>query len=160
MEVLLLWLQNWGALAISVVSLVLAVISLIQSGHAQSIQNKVNQLELQIKQNELDRIKKEQDEAHSSCVEARVICMGSGKYRLKVWNSGNTTVSNVSASFPKGDGPMIIDSDKQPYDILEPNKSYEMCLIRYGGSASKFKIRTEWTDIDGERQSKIQMGDY
>lgn len=54
-----LFLENWGALLIAAISLLVAIISLFKSSKAQRIQNKVNELELKIKQNELDRIAKE-----------------------------------------------------------------------------------------------------
>ena len=153
------WLQNWGALSISIISLIIAVISLIQAGRAQSLQNKVNELELQIKQNEIDRIEKERAMAQNSCVEARVINMGNGKYRLKVWNSGNTTVTHVSASIEEANGPIILVDDKQPYDELEPKKNYELTLIVHMGTARKFHVITEWIDSEGCNQSKRQMAD-
>lgn len=63
MEVLINALQKavpfWGdlgALIIAAISLLVAVISLFKSSKAQRLQNKVNELELKIKQNELDRM--------------------------------------------------------------------------------------------------------
>ena len=63
MEVLISTLQkiatvikDWGALIIAGISLLVAIISLYKSSKAQCLQNKVNELELKIKQNELDRI--------------------------------------------------------------------------------------------------------
>ena len=44
-------ISDWGALVVSVISLLVAVISLIKSSNAQQLQNKVNELELKIKQN-------------------------------------------------------------------------------------------------------------
>ena len=87
-------IPDWGALFISGISLLVAIISLIKSSKAQRLQNKVNELELKIKQNELDRIAKEKEAESLACVEARFITVGKGKHRLKVWNSGNATVYN------------------------------------------------------------------
>lgn len=78
------FLEDWGALIIAAISLLVAVISLFKSSKAQRLQNKVNELELKIKQNELDRIAKEKEDAVLACVEARFITVGKGKHRLKV----------------------------------------------------------------------------
>jgi len=88
-----------------------------------------------------------------------MITIGTGKHRLKIWNSGNATAYNVVAKLEEGSNIMIMDSEKMPYDELEPNKNFELALITHGGSASKFKIITEWADAEGEQHSKAQMGD-
>lgn len=150
--------KEWGSLIVSVISLIIAIVSIIKSSKAQSLQNKVNELELQLKKNELERIEKEKEKAGLSCVEARVISMGAGKYRLKVWNSGNTTVTNVNASFEEENTPIILDSDMLPYDELGPNKSFELVITVFNGTLSKFHINTEWIDINGELCHKKQMG--
>lgn len=160
MKEIVCFTKEWGALIIAGISLLVAIISLLKSSKAQRLQNKVNELELKIKQNELDRIVKEKAEAGLACVEARFITVGKGKHRLKVWNSGNSTAFNVTARFEGDVGIMIMDQDKQPFEELEARKSYELVLIAHNGSASKFRIITEWTDANGERHTKTQMGDF
>lgn len=154
------FIKDWGALIIAGISLLVAIISLFKSSKAQRLQNKVNELELKIKENELERIAKEKENAELACVEARFITIGKGKHRLKVWNSGNATAYNVSARFDGNVGIMIIDQEKQPFEELEARKSYELILVTHTGSASKFRIITEWTDANGEKHSKTQMGDF
>lgn len=53
-----------------------------------------------------------------------------------------------------------MDQEKQPFEELEARKSYELVLITYSGSASKFRIITEWTDLSGNQHIKTQMGDF
>lgn len=53
-----------------------------------------------------------------------------------------------------------MDQEKQPFEELEARKSYELVLITHIGSASKFRIITEWTDANGEQHAKTQMGDF
>lgn len=153
------FIEDWGELLIALAALVVSIVAIVKSSKAQKLQNRINELEIQIKQYEVDKIKKEQDEASNSCVEARVVTMGAGKHRMKVWNSGNTTVYNVSASFDGNPGIMIMDRDKQPFEELEPGKNYELVLITYDGSTSKFRIITEWEDKEGIKRSRSQMGD-
>lgn len=160
LQEVVLFIKDWGALIIAGISLLIAVISLFKSSKAQRLQNKVNELELKIKENELERIVKEKEEAALACVEARFITIGKGKHRLKVWNSGNATAYNVSARFDGDVGILIMDQEKQPFEELEARKSYELILATHMGSASKFKIITEWTDASGKRHAKTQMGDF
>lgn len=158
MVAFLCFIEKWGALLVSAVSLLIAIISLIKASKAQSLQNKVNELEVKIKQYELEKIEAEKAEAALSCVEARVINVSKNKYKLKVWNSGNVKVYNVSAKFEK-DSQIILMDSKMPFDELEPKKSFEEYLIVHTGSARKFRITTSWEDADGNRQEKVQMGD-
>ena len=155
-----LFVEHWGSLIIAVISLLVAVISLFKSSKAQCLQNKVNELELEIKQNELDRIAKEKEAASLACVEARFITVGKGNHRLKVWNSGNASAYNVTARLDGDVGIMIMDREKQPFEELEARKSYELVLITYDGSASKSKIITEWTDAKGNHHTKTQISDF
>lgn len=154
-----LFIEDWGTLIIASISLLVAIISLIKSSKAQRLQNNVNELEFKIKKNELERIAKEKEAASLACVEARFITVGKGNHRLKVWNSGNATAYNVTARFDGDVGIIIMDREKQPFEELEARKSYELVLITHSGSASKFKIITEWADANGEPHTKMQMGD-
>lgn len=146
------------SLAISAVSLVFAAISFFMSINAQHLQNKVNELELRIKEFELAEIEKAEEEKKNSCVEARMVRISKGKYRLKVWNSGNTRVSNITAKIPQEYGVVLFD-DKMPYEFLEPQKGFEVVAVIHNGSSSKFLITTEWTDKNGVIQKREQMGD-
>lgn len=145
------------ALIISGISLLVAILSFGFSLPAQKLQNRINEMEIKLKEYELHQIESKNKKV--ACVEARVIKISSGKYHLKVWNSGNDTAFNVSAHFEDGANIMIGDHDKMPYEILSENKSFEMWLITHMGSANKFKIITEWEDSTGAKQSKEQMGD-
>lgn len=152
-------IPDWGALIVSGISLLVAIISLSKSSEAQRLQNRVNELELKIKQNELDRIAKEKEAESLACVEARFITVGKGQHRLKVWNSGNATAYNVTARFDGDVGIIILDDkEKQPFEELEARKSYELILVPCFESVSKFRIVTEWTDEKGKRYTKTQMG--
>ena len=43
---------------------------------------------------------------------------------------------------------------------IEELLPYELILITHNGSASKFRIITEWTDSNGKQHTKTQMGDF
>lgn len=149
--------MNVIAIVISAISLLLAIVSFVFSLPAQKLQNKINKLELQLKEYELNQIKNESKK--EACIQARVIKISSGKYRLKVWNSGNADAFDISVHFEEGTNIMIGDQEKIPFDVLEENKSFELWLIVHSGSARKFRIVTEWRDTEGNTHSKSQMGD-
>ena len=151
--------SNWGELSIAFISLVIAIVALVKSSKAEKLQTRINEMELKLKEYEVAKMEQEQKEATLACVEARVISIGQGKHRLKVWNSGNAPAYNVVARFDGNPQIIMFGDEKQPFDVLEANKNYEIALITHGGSASKFKIITEWVDKNGNHQSKTQMGD-
>ena len=148
-----------AALVISGVSLLLALVSFIVSIRAQHLQNRVNELELKIKEFELAERESAEAEKNKSCVEARMVRISKGKYRLKVWNSGNTSVYNVSATRPNEYGIMLYNDDKMPYEFLDPQKGFDIVSIVHMGSSSKFLVTTEWTDAAGIKQKKEQLCD-
>ena len=159
MESIILFLKDWAAIIIAAISIIIAMISLVKSSKAQGLQNKVNELELTIKRNQLEKIEAEKAAAEYSCVEARVVNVHGDKYKLKIWNSGNTTVYNVVATIPQEANIRLLN-EKMPFEELEPNKSFEEHLIVFlSGSANKFKITTSWEDKNGNKKEKVQMGD-
>lgn len=145
--------------AISIISLGVAIISLIKASRAQNIQNKVNELDLKIKAYELKKIENEKEQESKECVEARIIRVSSQKQKLKVWNSGNVTVYNVSASIDKEAQIIVFENDKMPFDELEPGKSFEVPVVTHFGSLRKFRIKTSWDNEKGEHHEKVMMGD-
>ena len=154
------FIQTWGAIIISALSLLVAIISIMKSSKAQKLQNKVNEIELKLKEYELDKVTKEKEAANSALVQARIIRMGKGNYRLKIWNSGGGTAHNVTAKFEDDPNIIVMDLDKLPFEELEPNKSFELILIVHFGSAHKAKVLTEWDNTDGFHNSKSQMVDF
>ena len=157
MEVIGMMFLSWGGFAVSIVSLVIAIISLVKSSKAQLLQNKLNEIELQIKRNELDKIEKEKADNSTACVEARIISLGTGKYKLKVWNSGFLIAYNIKVSFV-GDPEIIMFAEGLlPYDELDPKKSFEISLLVHFDSSQKARVLTEWEDKNGKQYSKEQM---
>jgi len=154
------FIQTWGAIIISALSLMVAIISIMKSSKTQKLQNKVNELELKLKEYELDKVTKEKEAANSALVQARIIRMGKGNYRLKIWNSGGGTAHNVTVKFEDDPNIIVMDLDKLPFEELEPNKNFELILIVYFGSARKAKVLTEWDNTDGSHHSKSQMVDF
>ena len=157
MEIISAFIEHWGALIIAAASLVIAVVSLVKSSKAQKTQNRINDLELKIKQYELERIQAEKSAESASCVEARIIKLAKDTYKLKVWNSGNTTVYEVAAEIDKDAKIIVCNSGLMPFEVLESKKSFDVNVIVHMGSARKFNITTTWKDASGEEKEKVQL---
>ena len=146
-----------AALVISGVSLVVAVISFILSTKSQYLQDKINEIELRLKEYELAEKEKEQEKA--PCVEARIINIIRNKYKIRIWNSGNSIAKNVNAFWDDLSSIVVLDKDKMPFEFLDPQKSFELTVFVYDDVPNKLCIITEWNNDNDERQSKMQWCD-
>lgn len=146
-----------AALAISGVSLIIAIVSFFVSTKSQRLQDQVNAIELKLKKLEL--AEKEEKKKKAPCIEARINHITKNNYRIKIWNSGNSIAKNIVASWDKGTEIIFCDNDKMPFEFLGPQKSFDLGFSVYDGSPSKIKITTRWEDEDGEGHSKTQWCD-
>ncbi len=144
-----------AALAISAVSLIVAIVSFIISTKSQHLQNRVNEIELKLKEYELE----EKEQHKAPCIEARINHITKGNYKIKIWNSGNAAAKNVTASWDKGSQIIFFDQEKMPFELLEPQKSFDLAISTFCGSPRKLCITTAWEDSDGEKQCKEQWCD-
>lgn len=149
--------MDFLAVIISGVSLVLSIISFLESKKSQNLQNKVNEIEYKLKEYEL--AEKEKQQQKTPCVEARIIHITKANYKIKVWNSGNASAKNVNVSWDKESGILFFDQEKLPFELLDPNKSFELAISSYPGASRKLCITTEWEGSNGEKQSKKQWCD-
>lgn len=120
------------------------------------VEEKLKEYELALKKHELEKIQAEKNEKKKANVEARIIKISKGSYRLKVWNSGNVIAYNVEVSIPK-EYDIIIMKDKMPFEYLEPGNSFEECVVIHMQSASKFKVISVWEDDKGNKFSNEQL---
>lgn len=143
-----------AAFIFSAISLTLAFISFFISIKAQHLQNKVNEMDLRLKQYELAEKEKQQESV--SRVEARIIHETKNKFKIKVWNSGNSIAKNIVASWENSEGIICFDKEKMPFEVLEPKKGFELVIDTYGNAPGKLQIKTEWETESGEKKEKIQ----
>lgn len=99
------------------------------------LQNKVNTIEIKLKEFELKE--KEEQQQKKACVEARVNHISQNKYKIKIWNSGNSIAKNVSASWNNTKGIILFDNDKMPFEFLEPQKGFDLSISTYNGAPRK-----------------------
>ena len=93
------------------------------------VEEKLREYELALKKHELEKIRAEENEEKKANIEARVIKISKGSYRLKVW----------------------------PFEYLEPGSNFEECVVIHGGSAPKFEIISTWEDEKENKYENIQL---
>lgn len=142
-----------ATLVISGISLFLAAISLIISIKSQNLQNKVNEIELKLKKYDLEEKEK------LACVETRIIHVIKNKFKIKVWNSGNSIAKNVTVLWDESTGIINFDREKLPFEVLESQKSFDLVISTYDNAPSKLKIKTQWENENGDKKEKIQWCD-
>lgn len=90
----------------------------------------------------------------SSKVEAHHVLAGTKNHRIRIANTGGTTVTNVTCEYDKDNAPYAFIQDKEPFERLEPGESFDETVIFACGSPSKFVIKTCWLGTDGKECSR------
>lgn len=150
LEIILRYVIPIGSFVISVIALKHSKDTMNVRVEFTEMQNKIEELNFQIKQNQLEKIKEEQNRVKKAKIEARVIHVSSGKYRLKVSNSGDADAYNVNVMIPE-EYQIIILNETMPFERLNVNKSFEEIVTIHLQSARKFKMILTWEDKDGNK---------
>ena len=138
------------------IAIAISIASFHESRKVNKVQLRLNEMEEQLKKYELEEKEKVREAANKSIVEARIYNVSKGKYKLKIWNSGQVEAYDVDFQVPDELKGMVF-KDKVPYEILESGKSFEEHIIRYMGMPSKLTIKTVWKDVNGELHEKEQI---
>lgn len=87
---------------------------------------------------------------------ANFVKVGTGKYRLKVFNKGKAPARNVHIEFVEGSETFIANdvASKFPLEMLEPQQGVELIAAVHMGTQSKHKIRFTWSDDAKEDNEK------
>jgi len=139
-----------------IVALGLSILSYRDSRKANRVQERLNEVEEKLKKYELEEKEKEREEATKACVEARIMEISRGNYRMKFWNSGKATAYNIDFEIEveyRG----FVRRDIVPFEFLEPGKSFEERVIVHDGTPNKFKVTIIWKDMQGNPYSKEQI---
>lgn len=148
-----------------IAAVLVSVIALIKSNKCTQVQVKLSEMEqklqeydLALKKYELEKIEREVNREKKACVEARIIKISQGKYKLKVWNSGDVTAYNIDVEIPS-EYNIILMKDKMPFEYLEPGNGFEEHVVVHQQSSRKFKIICKWEDKNGEQHFNEQIRD-
>ncbi|MBS5734262.1 MAG: hypothetical protein KHW87_06130 [Clostridiales bacterium] len=146
--------MKWIFSTFSAILTILSTIPSIFSIKDRKHQNKVEEIEEKLKKHELAQIEKE------ACVEARIIRVNNYKFKIKIWNSGKIIAKNVQVMLEvRKENISFPDSEKLPFEELEPGKSFELEFSIYEYVPRKLQIKTEWEDENGNKKEKIQWCD-
>lgn len=162
MEIIELWLKfkeffvDLVQYGFPTIALIISIFSFRDSRKAGKVQDRLNEVEEKLKKYELEEKEKEREESNKSNIEARVVRISKGNYKLKIWNSGKATAYNVDFNIPEEYKTMIW-RDKVPYEFLESGKSFEEIVLVHGGTPDKFKVITTWNNKHGDKNSKEQI---
>lgn len=150
LEIILRYVIPIGSFVISVIALKHSNDTVNVKVEVTELRKMIEELDFQIKQNQLEKIREEQNRVKRAKIEARIIKISSGKYRLKVWNSGDAGAYNVNVMIPEK-YQIIIYNETMPFERLNVNKSFEEIVIIHSQSARKFKMILTWEDKDGNK---------
>lgn len=169
MDVQLMWqnakevikdLVNYG---LPLAAFIVSIVSLKRSNKSQEVKIKLSAVETQLQKYELElkkymlkEIAEEEDKKDQACVEARLIHIAAGKYKLKIWNSGKATAYKVDFDVLEKDS-LVISKTKEPYEFLDSGKNFEETAFIHLSSSPKFKITTRWEDSSGKQFSKENL---
>ena len=145
-------------IVISALSLAVSAISFVMN-YRLNKRDKVRseqlaEMQLRIQEFQLRKEEEADEKRRSSKVEARHVLVGLKNHRIRISNTGGTTVTNVTCKFNEENGPYALMQDKEPYERLEPGESFEESILLVAGSPSKFVITTQWTGFDGKDHSR------
>lgn len=138
------------------IAIILSIISFCDSRKANKLKDRLTLVEKTLKEYELEEKENERLEKTKACVEARIVRISKGNYKLKVWNSGKATAYNVDFQLPEECNGMVIRSIV-PFEFLESGKSFEEIFLVSFQTPSKLIIITTWVDEHGNPYLKEQM---
>lgn len=139
---------------VPIIAALLSIWALFDSKKTNTLQNRVNTLEEKIKEYELEKIKREREEATKADVIAEITGY-SKHYKIRFTNTGHAIAYNVDFEVPQ-ECRSAVFRDKTPYETLEYMQSFEEHYALSGGNLLKFKVITKWNDIDGNLFSREQ----
>ena len=142
---------TFAPIVISLLSLILSGVSFILNYRLNLRDKKRGE---QLAELQLQREEEAAERRASSKVEARHVPVGLKGHRIRVSNTGGTTVTNVTCEYDENDGPYVFIQDKEPYERLEPGESFDETILLVAGSPSKFMVRTHWIGEDGKEHSR------
>lgn len=148
--------SNWIALASTVISLIALLKSFLTG-------RKAKQLDLLLKQQQLQQHEFEKNESKKADVEVNAILNSNGFGGvLKFYNRGDAVASNVCFSIPTDDGvdniKLRMREDYLPYPKLQPQQGFEVRYQDFSDLPHQ-TIRLEWDDDFAKGRTKDMVID-
>lgn len=145
-------------IVLSFLSLVLALISFVMNYRLRKREDKQSQelaqVQIELQELLLRREEAEAEKLKTSKVEAHHIPIGPGRHKLRIANTGGVTVTDITCTFDKDNGPYALIRDKEPFERLDPGESFDESITLTAESPSKFIVVTHWKDPEGKQRSR------
>lgn len=151
-----IYIMPIAAFVVSVIALKRSNKSLEIRVKLSDVEQRLQEYELTLKEYELHKIFEKENQEKIACIQTRIYNISKNKYKLKVWNSGNTTAYNIAVDIPTEYG-IILSKDKMPFEYLDPGKYFEENVLIYVGASPKFKAISTWENQNGEKFSNEQL---
>lgn len=90
-------------------------------------------------------IEKEKNLEKEANIEAKIIKISEGKYKIRIFNSGAAIAYNVDYDIPKGYN-IITFKKVTPFEYLEPGKSFDEHVIIHHQTSHKCQVKITWQD--------------
>jgi hypothetical protein len=105
----------------------------------------------------LDKEQQESLVQKQADISANFIHVGRGDYRMKVFNKGKNSATNVRIEFPNGNEILLEDdlNEKFPMPALEPQQSVEIIASVCLGSPRRMDVEVVWDDQSGVDRKKL-----
>lgn len=157
LEILEEYLKYIVAYVVPITSLIVSVISLINSRKVPKLEKQIQEYDLLIKQYQLEKIKSEKK--FEAVVEARIIRISDNNYKIRVFNRGNASAFQVNYDIPEQYS-IILCKQVTPFEELKPGDSFDEHVIIHMGSEPKYEVITEWDDGNGEHHTSNNVRTY
>lgn len=164
MELILNIIKNIALYVMLIAAFLLSLLAYLKSKECtqvkielDDIQKRLNEYDLKLKQYELEKIEKERNQEIKANIEARIVEISKGKYKIKIWNSGNERAYDVDYNIPP-EFHITLTKFVTPFEYLDVGKYFEEDVIISMESERKFKIITSWNDRKGQEFTNDIIG--
>ena len=142
---------------VSVLALAISAYSMKKTNDFNRRQNDFIETNDKLNRMLLDKEQKESLNQKQADILANFIKLGRNDYRLKVFNRGKNSASNVRIDFPSGNE-ILLESDlkeKFPMPALEPYQSLELIAAVCMDSPRRMDVEIIWDDHFGADRKKL-----
>lgn len=157
MELISEIIRNVALYVIPIAAFLLSILAYLKSKECMQIklelddvQKRLNEYDLKLKMYELEKIETERNHSKKANIEARIVNISKGNYKIKIWNSGDERAYDVDYDIPS-EYRITMTKFVTPFEYLDTGKSFEEDVSISMESQRKFKIITLWKNEKGER---------
>lgn len=139
-------------------SIILSIIALLGSLVTYIVHDrKIKRQEAKINEYQLAKIKEEEEDSKKAQICGNIIKYDKGKRVLKVYNKGKAPAKNIRIEGIDENKFYIHGMDLLPYELLNPQDSFELNILLYAGSPKTLKLKYLWDDATQDNNEFTQV---